>query len=59
MALVLSRKDDEKIVLHTSDGEITITVMGRDTDQTKLAIEAPRSVEIARQELGKMRRTQG
>lgn len=59
MALVLARKDDEKIVLHTSDGDITITLMGRDNNQTKLAIDAPKSVEIARQELGILRRNQG
>jgi carbon storage regulator len=46
--LVLSRKIGETIVI---DEKITITVVGNDSGQTRLSIDAPRAVSIRRGEL--------
>lgn len=51
--LVLGRKVGESLVLDTSDGRITITVVYRDDQHGKmrLGIDAPLSVSIKRSEL--------
>lgn len=46
--LVLTRKRDQKI--HIGDG-ITITILGIQTNQVRIGIEAPASVPILREEL--------
>lgn len=48
--LVLSRKTGEKIIIN---GSITITVIKIKGDRIKLGIEAPKSVEVMRQEVVK------
>lgn len=48
--LVLTRKQTETVVLQTSDGPITITVI-QSGHKVKLGIDAPRSVPVARGEL--------
>lgn len=46
--LCLDRKKDEKIVLHTSDGPVTILIV---TGHATVGIDAPKSVKIRRAEL--------
>ncbi len=46
--LVLTRKRDQKILI--GDG-ITITILGIQTNQVRLGIEAPANVSILREEL--------
>lgn len=48
--LVLSRKQTETIVLQTSDGPITITVI-QSGNKSRLGIDAPRNVLVVRGEL--------
>lgn len=69
MALVLTRKINQVIVIETSDGPIRIVVLGVERDRAKLGIEAPECVNIRREELpvqsaqtastGRQRRRQG
>lgn len=51
--LVLSRRPNEKIVLHDAHGlKITITLLGRaEGAQTRLGIEAPSGVQVDREEV--------
>lgn len=46
--LVLSRKTSETIIIN---GDITVTVLGIVGNQVKLGINAPKDVEIYREEL--------
>jgi len=47
--LLLTRRSGESVTLTLPDGtEVVVTVLG---DGTRLGIEAPRSVEIARTEI--------
>lgn len=49
--LVLNRKDDEELVIETSEGKILIKVLNIDSKNVKLGIEAPRKFLILRKEL--------
>lgn len=49
--LILTRGFEEPIVLKTINGDITIKVIGKSNSQVKVAIEAPKTVEIFREEL--------
>lgn len=46
--LVLSRKTSETIIIN---GDITVTVLGIVGNQVKLGINAPKDIEIYREEL--------
>ncbi len=46
--LVLTRKKDEKIII---DDNIEVTVVSIDGNQVQLGIDAPRSIEIHREEV--------
>jgi len=46
--LVLSRKLNEKIVI---DGNIVVTIVKVDRNTVRLGIEAPRDVQVMREEL--------
>ena len=48
MALVLTRKIGESIVI---DSDITVTVLGYDKGQVRLAISAPKEVPVHRLEI--------
>lgn len=48
--LVLSRRKDEDIVIHTSDGPIRIKVTKVGTTYVSLGIDAPKHVKISRGE---------
>jgi len=50
--LVLSRKENQSIVLRTSDGPIEIMVVRHQGDRrVRLVIDAPTAVKIRRKEL--------
>ncbi len=49
--LVLSRKLSQKVILNTSDGDITLVIVGITGNQVRLGMEAPKSVSIRRSEL--------
>jgi len=50
--LFISRKEGESIILNTPDGDVKITIKSiRSSDQVKIAIDAPDTVEILREEL--------
>ena len=49
--LVLSRREGEAIILETSDGRITVRLTEYNGQQTRVGIEAPRSVDVVREEL--------
>ena len=50
--LVLSRKVDESIVLDTSDGPVTVTIVDiRTNGQVRLGIEAPQTMPVHRLEI--------
>ena len=49
--LVLSRREGEAIILETSDGPITIRLTEYNGSQTRVGVEAPRSVKVLREEL--------
>jgi carbon storage regulator CsrA len=51
--LVLSRKKREKVVINTSDGDITITVVELSSALVKLAFDSPRHIPINREEIAK------
>ena len=52
MSLVLSRQEDESLILFTESGEaITITFDQLNGKTAKLTIDAPKSVKILRGEL--------
>lgn len=47
--LVLSRKQNQRIMI--ANGEITLTVVSIESDRVKLGIEAPRDIDIHREEI--------
>lgn len=49
--LVLSRKRDETVHLHTSDGLVTVMVVDVRGDRARLGFEAPPAVKIMRKEI--------
>ena len=49
--LLLKRKVDEDVVLHTSDGDIRIRVTGIEQDRVQLLFDAPQAVVILRAEI--------
>lgn len=51
--LILTRKHKQSIVIHTSDGPITVHILSIDADgyAAKVGIEAPREVPVYRKEL--------
>ncbi len=49
--LVLSRKMYEAVILQTSDGPVTVQVVGIDRGRIALGFVAPRTVSILREEL--------
>lgn len=52
MALVLSRRVGESIVIPTPEGLITFTIKaGRVSSQVSVAIDAPQSIEVHRKEV--------
>lgn len=53
--LVLSRFPDESIEI----GEVTVTIVEVRGDQVRLAIKAPKHVEVMRTELGPKRKGKG
>lgn len=46
--LILSRKKDESIII---DGNIEVKVLGIENGKVQIGIEAPRQIDIFRQEL--------
>lgn len=46
--LTLERKEDEAVILETSDGKIKILVSMAQHGKVKLSIDAPREVKIYR-----------
>jgi carbon storage regulator len=49
--LVLTRKEQEKVIIYTSDGDIEITINRIDGNQVRLGFDAPENVDIEREEL--------
>lgn len=49
--LILARREGEAIILKTSDGSITIRLTEYNGKQTRVGIEAPKSVKVLREEL--------
>ncbi|MDH5180867.1 MAG: carbon storage regulator [Gammaproteobacteria bacterium] len=48
--LTIERKEEETIILETSDGPITILVSKAQHGRVKLSIDAPKEVKISRGE---------
>ena len=55
--LILGRRLNQSIVLQTSDGPIRIQVHQLGSQLCKLAIEAPRSVSVDREEVAMAKQT--
>lgn len=49
--LVLSRKANEKIIITTDAGQITVTVVKVGPREVRIGIDAPKDMPIVRQEL--------
>lgn len=49
--LVLSRKNDESVIINVDGKEITITTFGIAKNKVKLAIQASKEIQIFRSEL--------
>ena len=49
--LVLTRKSDESIILHTSDGPIKIKTVRIKGSTVRIGVEAPEHVQIVREEI--------
>jgi carbon storage regulator len=49
--LVLSRRTGERIVIGEGAARITLTVVGIERGKVRLAVEAPRSVAVWREEI--------
>lgn len=53
MALLLSRKLHEVVEIHTSDGIIKVWVAGWEFNRTLIAVDAPATVSIKRDNMKK------
>ena len=51
--LVLTRFPNQKLYIKTTDGLITVVVLDARSDRVRLGIDAPRSVEIERDDIKK------
>jgi carbon storage regulator len=49
--LILSRKRNERIILHLPDQTIAIVVVAVQGNKVRLGVEAPRDVTVLREEL--------
>lgn len=49
--LIVNRRHEEKVVIITSDGPITITLVSTETTRAKLGFSAPKNIRIFREEL--------
>lgn len=49
--LVVSRKVDQDIIIHTADGDITVCVVRIRPGQVQIGIKAPEHVVVNRREL--------
>lgn len=49
--LVLTRKIDQGLVLHTTDGPIEVTLLKVKTNTCRVGIKAPTHVKVLRKEL--------
>lgn len=49
--LTLSRKENEAIILYTSDGPITLCISSIQHNQVRVSFDAPDNVNIVREEL--------
>jgi carbon storage regulator len=56
--LVLTRRENQTIILETADGPIEIKLTDIDGAQVRIGIRAPRSVGIVRGELKERDRTE-
>ena len=56
--LVLTRREDDSVILETSDGLIEVTVENIDGQQVRVGFEAPKSVKILRGELKERERAE-
>ena len=57
--LVVNRRHEEKVVIITSDGPITITLVSTETARAKLGFSAPKTIQIFREELLSAQTRQG
>ena len=55
--LVLTRRENDSIILETSDGPIEVMLTAIDGAQVRIGIKAPKSVGIVRGELKKQGRS--
>lgn len=51
MPLVLGRYTDERVRIRTTDGDIWVRVIDVNHSQVKLDFDAPREIQIAREEV--------
>lgn len=54
--LILSRFPGESVIIKTSDGEIIITALGHSRQGIKLAFEAPKEIQIDREEIYQLKK---
>lgn len=62
MALVLARQVDERVVMQTPQGDlidILVAEVDKRTGRVKLAIEAPRHIEVDRAEIRALKDLRG
>lgn len=59
MALILSRRPGETIVIETPSGEIVeVTVLGTNGPQIRMAVSAPEATSIDREEIYKRKKAE-
>lgn len=49
--LTLSRREDESLVLQTSDGPVVVLINQIQSSQVRVSIDAPQCVKVLRDEL--------